>query len=117
MLDFSRRSVLEMEPVDLLKFLKEQVRLIERTVPETIRTELVAEEGDYLLRADLTRLQQVLLNLSTNARDAMPDGGSLTFSLQRCSYAPQDPRPLPEMPPGTGSSCGSRTRERACLRM
>lgn len=99
-LDFSRRSVLEMQPVDLLKFLKEQVKLVERTLPESIRPVLLADEGEYPLQADLTRIQQVLLNLPTNARDAMPNGGSLTFSLQRITMAPEDHRPFPGMPDG-----------------
>ena len=70
-------------------------------LPETIRPVVIAEEGEFLLRADPTRLQQVLLNLSTNARDAMPGGGSLTFSIQRSSFSPDDVRPISDLPPGS----------------
>ena len=99
-LDFSRRSLLQMQPVDLLQFLKEKLKLVERTLPETIRPELIAEKGEYPLQADVSRIQQVLINLSTNARDAMPNGGRLTFSLRRISVAPEDHRPFPDMPAG-----------------
>lgn len=99
-LDFSRRSVLEMQPMDLRTFVKGQIKLLERTLPETIRPVLLAEDGEYFMRGDLTRIQQVLLNLSTNARDAMPGGGTLTFSLRRTTLSPQDHRPFPGMPGG-----------------
>ncbi len=82
-LDFSRRSVLERQPLDLLPLLKEQCKLLERTLPENIEVSLDYEPAEYIVNADLTRIQQVLMNLAVNARDAMPKGGKLRLTLSR----------------------------------
>ncbi len=98
-LDFSRRAVLERRPMDLLTFLKEQVKLLERTLPESITIDLTYDKDDYMVNADPTRMQQAIMNLATNARDAMPEGGELRIDLGRIRI--EDPRsaPLPEMQP------------------
>lgn len=99
-LDFSRRSVLERHPLDLLPLLKEQVQLFRRTLPETINVELIDDGGAYTVYADATRIQQVLLNLAFNARDAMPLGGTLLFRLDRLALVAGAIPPLPEIQPG-----------------
>ena len=76
-LDFSRKSVLERQAMDLLPFLKEQVKMLERTLPENIKITLQADPDQYVVEADPTRMQQAILNLAVNARDAMPEGGDL----------------------------------------
>jgi two-component system cell cycle sensor histidine kinase/response regulator CckA len=80
-LDFSRRTVLERQPLDLLPFIREQVKLLERTLPENIKIELGYRTGSYIVNVDVTRMQQTIMNLAVNARDAMPDGGKLKFHL------------------------------------
>lgn len=100
MLDFSRRKAGELEVIDLLPFVKEFTRFIERAIPVNIRLSIVFEPGDYKVRADPTRIQQVLANLAVNARDSMPEGGELRFGISRMSLAPGEKPPLPEMPPG-----------------
>lgn len=80
-LDFSRKSVLERQAMDLLPFLKEQVKMLERTLPENIKIEFQADADMYVVDADPTRMQQAILNLAVNARDAMPDGGNLIIRL------------------------------------
>ncbi len=82
-LDFSRRSMMEVHPIDLRVFVKEAVQLLTRTIPESISFYLEIEPGDYIIQADPTRVQQVLMNLVLNARDAMPDGGRLRIGLAR----------------------------------
>ncbi len=99
-LDFSRRSVMEQNTLDLLPFIKETMKLLDRTLPETITVELLAQNDEYILSADPTRLQQVFMNLAVNARDAMPDGGRLCFELSNLHLSPRDISPLPEMPMG-----------------
>jgi two-component system, cell cycle sensor histidine kinase and response regulator CckA len=94
-LDFSRRSVVERRPLDIIPFLKELVRMLQRTLPETIDLDFSFSEGDYVVDADPTRLQQALMNLAVNARDAMPEGGTLTLTLSR--HGPDWPTPLPDM--------------------
>lgn len=99
-LDFSRQAVLKRGPMDLRVFLKEQVKLLQRTLPENIEVRLHSEEGGFLIKADPTRIQQVIMNLATNARDAMPEGGSLTIELEHLDFQCRDDAPLPEMAPG-----------------
>ena len=85
-LDFSRRAVLERRPFDLLPLVKEEVNLLERTLPENITITLNYDAdpyASYVLQGSLTSLQQVLMNLAVNARDAMPNGGTLHFDLRR----------------------------------
>jgi two-component system cell cycle sensor histidine kinase/response regulator CckA len=88
-LDFSRRAVLERRPLDLGPLLQEQVKLLERTLPETIAVNLACEPGEHVVLADPTRLQQMLMNLAVNARDAMPAGGALRLTLARQATAPR----------------------------
>jgi PAS domain S-box-containing protein len=87
-LDFSRRSVMEQSTLDLLPFIKELDKLLGRVLPENIRLEFDYRPGTYLIRADPTRLQQVFMNLAVNARDAMPEGGSLKFRLDSLVIPP-----------------------------
>ena len=82
-LDFSRRTVLERRPVALDSFMKEIIKLLQRTLPENIQVDLSFEPGEYIINADLTRIQQTIVNLALNARDAMPNGGKLRIALSR----------------------------------
>ncbi len=99
-LDFSRRSVMEQSRMDLLPFLKEFVKMLGRVMPESILIELGTPPEPVVVNADPTRLQQVLMNLALNARDAMPGGGRLFFELSRFSLQPEEPAPLALLPPG-----------------
>lgn len=99
-LDFSRRSPLERVDLALSPFLQELVKLWERTLPETI--ELVVEMTDepLTISADPARLQQALMNIAFNARDAMTDGGTLTIRVDKLVLAPGMKPPIPAMEPG-----------------
>jgi PAS domain S-box-containing protein len=99
-LDFSRRAVLERGPLDLVVFIKEQVKLLERTLPESIKIELVYGRDEYVVNGDPTRLQQAVMNLAANARDAMPEGGRLRIDLERMRIEDAQQAPLPDMPAG-----------------
>jgi len=99
-LDFSRRAVLERQPLDLLPLLKEQIKLLERTLPEYIVIELNYGQDEYTVTADPTRMQQMLTNLAVNARDAMPQGGTLRVGLERVALERGESQLLPEMEAG-----------------
>jgi len=99
-LDFSRRAVLERQPMNLLPFVKEQIKLLERTLPENIKIDLSYGLGEYTLNADPTRMQQVMMNLALNARDAMPEGGNLRIGLERIRIEDNKEAVLPEMEAG-----------------
>jgi len=101
-LDFSRQSITEKRPLDMVPFMKETIKLLERTIPENIHITLEIDPSKipYSLNADLTQLQQVLTNLAVNARDAMPSGGALQFRLAPFELKPDSSPPAPEMLPG-----------------
>lgn len=84
-LDFSRKSVTEMQPFDLQPLLQELTRMLERVLPDNIHFELITRSGDYMIQGDPTRILQMLLNLALNARDAVPNGGNLYVELTRLS--------------------------------
>jgi signal transduction histidine kinase/CheY-like chemotaxis protein len=99
-LDFSRQAVMEPNPLNLVPFLKELENLLVRTLPESIDVSVEFEDQDYFLSADPGRLQQVFMNLALNARDAMPEGGSLKFALEMDNVRSYASPPVRNMPPG-----------------
>jgi two-component system, cell cycle sensor histidine kinase and response regulator CckA len=99
MLDFSRQAMLARQPLDLRQLLREEIKLLQRTLPEHIEIELVSEEAEYMVQADPTRLQQSFMNLALNARDAMPEGGQLRFILWQ-QHIDKGERPSPDIEPG-----------------
>lgn len=99
-LDFSRRSSMERITLDMVPFVKEMMKLWQRTLPEHIRLELVCEAQSLTVRADPSRLQQALMNMVINARDAMPNGGLLRLELRALQLASGAPAPLSSLKPG-----------------
>ncbi|MCS6828259.1 MAG: response regulator, partial [Caldilinea sp.] len=101
MLDFSRRTAIERQPLDLLPLLKEQIKLLQRILPENIRIELETAQNECYIFADPTQLEQALMNLAVNARDAMPEGGELRIIVEKLEFTSEKEAPLPGMAPGT----------------
>ncbi len=79
---FARKANIELGPVDLNHEIHETIVLLKETLPKSINFNLTLAEELPLINADRNQLHQVFLNLSVNARDAMPDGGTLTFSTK-----------------------------------
>lgn len=99
-LDFSRRSVVERHSMDLVPFMKEMVGLLSRTLPESIRIAFDVVDERIIVEADPTRMQQIIMNLALNARDAMQAEGELRFSLDQFEFEPHRPPPFEGMPKG-----------------
>ncbi len=74
---FSRRTTLEMVKLDLNEAVAQAAKLLERTLPKMISVETRLAEELPPVKGDPGELEQVLLNLATNAQDAMPEGGRL----------------------------------------
>jgi PAS domain S-box-containing protein len=82
LLGFSRRNVTEQRPVELNEVARDVRRMLERLISKKVDVELDLTAADTTVLADVTRLEQALLNLAVNARDAMPDGGRITISTE-----------------------------------
>lgn len=74
---FSRRQVLKPEVINLNILVGDLRKMLERLIPENIEMKLNCETKVGSIKVDQSQIEQVILNLVVNARDAMPDGGSL----------------------------------------
>lgn len=79
LLAFSRRQTLDPEPTELNGLVNGMLELINRSVGPEIEVETVGASGLWTIFIDQAQLENALLNLCINARDAMPDGGKLTI--------------------------------------
>jgi PAS domain S-box-containing protein len=99
-LDFSRHSEMETQALDLRTYIEGVMNVLGRTLPENIFISLDKGVGQCTVKADPTRIQQVLMNLVVNARDAMPKGGTLRVALSTLNTRPGEQPPVLSMPPG-----------------
>jgi PAS domain S-box-containing protein len=86
LLAFGRRQVLKAEIVDINDVLTGITRMLTRLLEEHIRVRLEPGADVPAIRADPTQLEQVLVNLAVNARDAMPEGGELVVSTEAVAW-------------------------------
>ena len=83
LLGFARRSSLDLEILDLNDVVSTLSGMLRRIVPADIEIVVVRDEATPEFRADLHAVEQVVFNLATNARDAMPGGGVLRIETRR----------------------------------
>jgi two-component system cell cycle sensor histidine kinase/response regulator CckA len=96
-LDFSRRTTLRSQPIDVVAFVDEIATILRRTLPESIRLVVDVSPEEIVASIDPARMEQVLMNLALNARDAMPEGGELRISLSRVEVEPGTSPPIVEI--------------------
>jgi signal transduction histidine kinase len=85
LLAFSRQQVLRPSVIDLNNVIGELEKMLRRVIGENITCRTVLEPALGRVRADPSQVQQILMNLAVNARDAMPRGGSITFETANIS--------------------------------
>ncbi len=83
LLGFARRSKLDLQPIHLGDLVSDLQGFLRRILPADVEIVLWGEEALPEVRADMHAAEQILFNLATNARDAMPDGGVLRIETQR----------------------------------
>jgi len=101
LLAFSRKQVLDLRPTALNELVSQTESMLRRVIGANIVLQTRLQPDLWTVRADGNQIQQVLMNLAINARDAMPDGGTLTIATRNAVVddgAPERPSDCPTGP-------------------
>jgi PAS domain S-box-containing protein len=83
LLAYSRKQMIRLNPVNLNELVKNVEKILSRILGEDIELKTFLAEDELIIMADSGQIEQVLFNLATNARDAMPDGGLLIIETEQ----------------------------------
>jgi signal transduction histidine kinase/ligand-binding sensor domain-containing protein len=100
LLTFGRRQIMRYVDLDLNEVVANTTKMLKRLVGEQIVLETCFAPGSALVYADLGMMEQVLMNLAINSRDAMPKGGRLVFQTMATDVSEDDVRLKPRARPG-----------------
>jgi len=100
LLAFSRKQVVSSSPLVLNELIQESEPMLRRLLGPDVHMIVRLDPSEGAVLADSGQMQQVLLNLVINARDAMPDGGTVTIATVSGECRGDDPERDPELPPG-----------------
>jgi len=100
LLGFARKKELEMLPLQINDLIRDSLKLLEKMIDEKVRIDVRLREGLPLIEGDFTKLEQVIMNFTVNARDAMPYGGTITISTDAVEAYPGAPDIPPYLPAG-----------------
>jgi len=101
LLAFSRKQVTQPTLLDLNALVNNLQKMLGRLLGEDIHLAIHQEPALYRVVADAGHIEQVLMNLVVNARDAMPDGGRITIETGNVDLSENDPERPPEAKPGS----------------
>ncbi|MGQ9653782.1 MAG: PAS domain S-box protein, partial [Thermodesulfobacteriota bacterium] len=79
LLAFSRRQVMEVKVIDINQLVQDLDKMLRRIIGEDIELVTFLQEGIGMVKADPRQIEQAIVNIAVNARDAMPEGGKLTI--------------------------------------
>ncbi len=122
LLAFSRSQILQLAHHDLAEITTSLARMLDRILGDHIVLDLRTPTHPLTIRADRTMIEQIILNLAINSRDAMPHGGTLTITCDRVTLTPADTANHKDVHPGpharlrvadTGTGMDPQTLERA----
>jgi PAS domain S-box-containing protein len=100
LLTFSRRQLFQPKPLDLNEVVADASQMLQQLVGESITLKTQCLSGNVSIKADPNMLEQILINLAANARDAMPDGGQFVVSTSVCDIDSAHVRQHRESRPG-----------------
>jgi PAS domain S-box-containing protein len=100
LLAYSRKQIINPQPVDLNELVRKLERFLARLIGEDVELMTALTDKDATVQADSGQIEQVLMNLATNARDAMPDGGILHIDTDRIDLDDEFARAHPGSRPG-----------------
>ena len=109
LLVFGRKQVMQERRVELNELVADLARMLRRVVPENMHLQLTMHPRALMVQADPGMLEQVVMNLTVNARDAMPHGGVLQIETFTRDLSVDDVRPFPGVAPGAFN--GVRVRD------
>ena len=101
LLAFSRKQILEMQVINLNNLLENLTKMLGRMIGENIEIRMHLDPSAGNLMADPGQIEQIVMNLAINARDAMPDGGSITIETQEFALDEEYCNIHAEVVPGT----------------
>ena len=101
LLAFSRKQVIELQIIDLNSLIQNLVKMLGRLIGENIEMQLYLRSPDGKIKADPGQVEQILMNLTINARDAMPTGGNLILETDTIELDEQYCRVHAEVTPGS----------------
>jgi CheY-like chemotaxis protein len=99
-LTFARGAKGERKPVEPRFLIRQVEHILKEILPKSITFTSTLSDGLWNVTGDLTQLHQVFVNLCVNARDAMPDGGTLRLSAKNCDISPATASKIPDAKPG-----------------
>ena len=100
LLAFGRRQVLEPRVLDLNAVVLETCQILSKTLADDIEITAVPSSAPAWVRADRNQIEQMMINLASNAQEAMTSGGTLSFSVSTVDLGQEDVRDLPGLLPG-----------------
>lgn len=101
LLMFSRKNVMQPKLLDLRDVVANMTKMLQRLLGETIRLTFQPPPQMPLVEANVGMIEQVIMNLAVNARDAMPKGGTLTIGTEAAELGPEVVQTHPEGRPGS----------------
>jgi len=112
LLAFSRRQTLQPEPLQLGEVVSDWVNLMKRTIGEHVEMKVLTGRDLWHVKTDKTQYEQVITNLVVNAKDAMPDGGTLT--IRTCNISERDVQKQPQLVMPVGEYVLTEVQDSGC---
>jgi PAS domain S-box-containing protein len=100
LMSFARKTTLEKKPTNIIPIVRESLKLLRSSIPTSIEFRQNIPQKVHTIQADPAQINQILINLCTNAYHAMPDGGILEVSLKHLTFDENTPNQYPDQYPG-----------------
>jgi len=101
LLAFSRKQILQPKIINLNQMIGDMEKMLNRLIGEHIELQTILADELFFLKADPGQIEQVIMNLSINARDAMPEGGKLVITTGNCMIEKSVPSEFENVNPGS----------------